>query len=184
MTLSTLERWKREFRKSAKADHYVGLREHLRKLELPDTPELLLEGTIQFLQAAMVYATLDQQPFGAFLAMQTYDPADSDEAMYAFTFDICGKSFGRVLVSKKADIPDLADLYNHPWDDLELVGYNWIYISRTDGRPLGKPDMVRLERDINYDLRFEDGDGVDIDFDYQSIQGALKVGVQDRMPDE
>jgi hypothetical protein len=179
MAISKLERWTREFRKAAKADQYKRLRKHLRKLELPDSPELLLEGTIQFVEAATIYATVDRQSFAAFLDMQTYDPGDADDAVYSYTFGICGRSFGRVLVSGKVDILDLADLYNHPWQDLKLAGYNWIYISRTSGRRLSKNDLALLEKEVNYDLRFDYGDDVEIDFDDQSIPGVLKICVQD-----
>ena len=68
--------------------------------------------------------------------MQRYDASEAVDARYAFTFDLCGKGFGRVLFSKKVGILDLADLYNHPWDDYKVCGYRSVYISRVDGKKL------------------------------------------------
>ena len=123
MADSNLQRWEQEFRKAAEDDQYALLQDHLCRLELPESPELLLEGTIQIVFACTAYATLDGQSLAAFLKMQTYDPSEVDDAKYVFTFDIHGKEFGRVLVSNKAGVLDLADLYNHPWQDYKVCGY-------------------------------------------------------------
>jgi hypothetical protein len=99
--------------------------------------------------------------------------------MYAFTFDICGTSYGRVLVTNKVETLDLADLYNHPWANLKMVGYSSINISRTDGRNLTNSNLTHLEKEVTDDLRFDYGeDEIEIDFDRQSIRGVLNVDVQ------
>ena len=181
MAHSNLQRWEREFRKAAKADELDLLGDHLCKLELSEDPELLLEGTINLIYACAAYAVLDNQSFGAFLKMQRYDPADSPEAIYAFTFDLCAKAFGRVLFSKKVGILDLADLYNHPWDDYKVVGYHSIHISRIDGKDLSSKELAQLEKEVTYDLRFDYAeDELELWFDDESIDGALVVRVQDR----
>jgi hypothetical protein len=176
MTLSKLERWKMDFRMAAEADRYARLRKHLRKLDLPDRPELLLEGTIQSVDAAAVFSTVNRKSITAFLDMQSYDGKDADHAMYALTFDFCGEAFGRVLIPDNIAILDLAELYDYPWEN---PGFNKIYISRVDGRQLTRRDLAHLEMEITYDLRFDYGEGeVDIDFDEKSVRGALKVLVQ------
>jgi len=180
MAYSNLKRWILKFRKDAEADKYGLFRDHLRKLGLPDKPELLLEGTIQVVIACEAYANIDGQSFAAFLKTQSYDPSGAVDAKYAFTFDICGKAFGRVLLATKGAIPDLADLYNHPWQDYKVCGYHQICISRIDGRKLGRREIARLEKAVTYDLRYDySEDELDLWFDDQTIDGVLLVGVQD-----
>ena len=89
------EQWEHEFRNAAEADNLALFRDHLQKLELPDEPEALLNGTIQLVGACCAYASLDGQAFENFLLMQKYRPDDVDDAKYTFTFDLCGKAFGR-----------------------------------------------------------------------------------------
>lgn len=180
MTDSNLQRWERDFREAAEADEYAILQDHLCRLELPESPELLLEGTIQIVYACAAYATVDGQSFAAFLKMQTYDTSEAVDAKYAFTFDLCGKAFGRVLVSNKVGVLDLADLYNHPWEDFKVCGYRSIYISRIDGRKLGSKELARLEKEVTDDLRFDySEDELDFWFDDATIEGMLLITVQD-----
>jgi hypothetical protein len=177
---TNLKRWMLKFRSDAEADKYALFRDHLRKLNLPDKPKLLLEGTIQVVIACEAYASIDGQSYADFLKMQCYDPADATNAKYAFTFDLCGKAFGRVLLETKGAIPDLADLYNHPWQDYKVCGFHSIYISRIDNRKLGRRALARLEKEVTYDLRYDYGEAdVDLWFDDQTIERVLIVGVQD-----
>jgi hypothetical protein len=179
MLKPNLKRWPLKFKKDAEADNYVLFREHLQKLNLADNPELLLEGTIQVVIACAAYASIDGQPFNAFLKMQRYDPADAVAAKYAFTFDL-KRSFGRVLVASKGAIPDLADLYGHPWQDYKIVGCRSVFVSRTDNRKLGRREVSSLEKQVTYDLRFDySEDELDLWFDDQSVAGVLQVVVQD-----
>src|SRR5665647_923217 len=121
-----------------------------------------------------------KRQLAAFLKMQRYDPAEAVDAKYAFTFDICSKAFARVLVATKGAIPDLADLYNHPWQDYKVCGYHSIYISCIDGRKLGTRELARLEKEVTYDLRYDYSEAdVDLWFDDQTIERVLAVGVQD-----
>jgi hypothetical protein len=115
MQVNSLERWEVEFRKAAEADNFVLFRDHLHRLGLPDEPELLVHGTVLVVQACCAYANLDGQPTAGFLQLQKYCPAEAPCAEYAFTFDLCGKGFARVLASAKLRGLDLADLYGHPW---------------------------------------------------------------------
>lgn len=181
MSELTLQRWEREFRRDARVNELAILRDHLRRLDLPDKPELMLEGTIRVVQACWAYAKLDGQSFAAFLAMQRYNPARSGTVRYAFTFDLCGKAFARVLVATKVGVLDLADLYGHPWDEYKVCGFRSFWITCADGTDLSSEERAQLEQEVTDDLRFDySEDELDVWFDDHSIDGALSVNVQDR----
>jgi hypothetical protein len=186
-------RWQQDFREAAKADGCAILRDHLHGLGLPNNPELLLEGTIHLVQACLSYAILDHQSYARFLGMQKYDPAEAADAMYAVTFDLCGKAFGRVLVppsagdsaSQQGFVFDLADLYGHSWQCYKRVGYDRFWVSRIDGDDLAREELAEIELVVTYDLRFDyDEEELDIWFDDLSTEGSLLVTVQDRHDSE
>ena len=181
MSEKKLKRWERKFRKAAESDDFAVLRDHLRRLELPDEPELLLHGTILFVQACCAYATLDgQKSFDAFLQLQSYFLRDAPDAKYAFTFDICGKGFARVLVPTKSGILDLADLYGNPWWEYEVCGYQCFWVSRTDGKALTEDELLQIQDEVTEDLRFDySEDELDFWFNESAVQGALLVELQD-----
>lgn len=182
MSNVNLRRWVLKFRKDAEAHNYALFREHLRKLGLPDSPELLLEGTIEVVITCAAYASIDNQSIAASLNMQQYDPAKAIDARYAFTVDLCGKAFARLLVEKKGAIPDLADLSGYPWQDYKVCGYHDVFIARTNNKKLGSRELARLEREVTYDLRFDYcEEDLDLWLDDQSIEGVLKVSVQDHV---
>ncbi len=81
--------WGRNFRATARADRYTLFRDHLRLLELPEKPKLMLDGTIFVMQACVAYASLDGQPIEGLLAMQAYDPGESGDVPYIATFNLC-----------------------------------------------------------------------------------------------
>ena len=181
MTKLTRQRWEREFRGAAKADKLAALRTHLQRLDLRARPELFLEGTIRVVQACSVYLELDGRSYAPFLEMQTYDPARSLSAVYAFTFSLCGKAFARVLVARDLLGLDLADLYGHPWPDYKVCGFDHFWIERTDRAALTKRDSVRLERLVTEDVRYDYAEEeLELWFDGVQTAGALFVGVQDR----
>jgi hypothetical protein len=181
----TLRGWEREFRRDAKADQLAIFRDHLRRLDLPCTPESMLEGTILVVQACSAYAKLDGQQCAPFLEMQKYDPAQSGTARYTFTFDIHGKAFARVLVPPKLHLdevgqPDLADLYNHPWSDHKVCGFCDLWITCTDWAAPTSEELDQLEQRVTDDLRFDfTEDEVDFWFDDSCTVGALSIHVQD-----
>jgi hypothetical protein len=182
-TLSrALQEWAEEFRAVAHADKLSIFRDHLRRLGLPNKPKMLLEGTIQIIFFCAAYATIDgqQERFIDFLKLQQYDPSQVPGARYAFTFDVSGKVYARVLVDAALGVLDLADLYNHPWEDYRTVGYNSIWITRTDWAELAKREKQYLEEQVEYDLRFDYAeDEVDFCFDDSINKRALFVWVQD-----
>ena len=185
MSNTDLRLWALKFRKDAEADEYTLFRKHLHRLGLPDEPQLLLAGTIDVVIASAAYTSLDNQSLAAFLKIQMYDPSNAVGTKYAFTFDLCGKAFGRILVPIKAVIPDLADLFGHPWDDYEVCGYSSLLISRADHKNLGARELARLEKEVTYDLRFDyTEEELDLWFDDQSVKGVLLVSVQDNQSNE
>ena len=153
-----IARWERSFRAEAKADGYAILRDHLRRLGLPDSPELLLEGTILAIRGCFRYTVmdgLDSRHFERLLEMQPYDPAESTDACYAFTFDIAGYIYARVLVEPGFKTLDLADMYGHPWDDYKVAGFSCLYVSRIDWSELASEELRQLKTDVTNDLRFD-----------------------------
>ena len=180
MPNSNLEQWEHEFRNAAEADNLALFRDHLQKLELPDEPEALLNSTILVVHACCAYASLDGQTSERFLEMQKYQPDDVGDAKYTFTFDLCGKAFGRVLVTSKVGTIDLADLYGHPWWEYEVCGYHSFWVSRTDGEDLSAEELAQIQEEVTYDLRFDyTEDELDFWFDDSSVVGSLLVTLQD-----
>jgi hypothetical protein len=180
MSTSSLKRWEREFRSAAKTDNLALFRDHLHRLGLPEEPEALLHGTILLVQACCEYLSLDGQSLTRFLEMQKYRSDDAGDAMYAFTFDLCGKGFARVLVSAKVEHIDLADLFGHPWWEYEVCGYYCFWVSRTDGDDLSAEELELIETEVTEDLRFDySEDELDFWFDNSAVGGVLLVTLQD-----
>jgi hypothetical protein len=180
MLKSALQNWEQKFRRDAKADKMATFREHMHRLNLRGKPELMLEGTILMIQACYAYAKMDGVPFAAFLKTQKYKPALQGVAKYAFTFDLCGKAFARVLVSEKLKMLDLADMYGHPWQDYKMCGYNRLWITRTDSKPLKSTELEKFEQYVTNDLRYDySEDELDFWFDDSQPDGALYVYVYD-----
>jgi hypothetical protein len=180
---SAISKWERRFRAAARANKYAVLRDHLRRLDLPDAPDLLLEGTILVVRALSPYAELDQKgddEVERFLEMQQYNPAEATDARYAFTFDLHGKAFARVLVETKVGPLDLADLYGNPWWEHEVVGYHHLWVSRADWSKLKRKERRQLEAEVESDLRFDYGeDELDFWFDNSLDETYLFVTIQD-----
>jgi len=154
---------------------------------LPNKPKLLSEGSIQIIVFCAAYAEIDGQEkrFLEFLNLQKYDPSKAPRASYAFTFEVSGKTYARVLVDDKLSVLDLADLYNHPWMDYKTVGYNSIWITRTDWAELKKKEKRYLEEQVEYDLRFDyEENELDFSFDDSINKSSLCVWVQDHEEDE
>jgi hypothetical protein len=180
MSELTFQRWEREFRSEAKADKLAVLRNHLRGLDLRAKPELILEGTIRVVQACSAYIKIDGGSYGPFLAMQTYDPVQSPNATYAFTFSLCGKAFARVLVARELRGLDLADLYDHPFEEYKICGFDHFWIMRADRTHLKRRELVKLERQVTDDLRYDYSEKeLGFWFDDSHTEGALFVDVQD-----
>lgn len=184
-TGKALARWKRTFRAAAKLDDYQVFRKHLRALDLPDDPHLLLDGTLRVVEMCVAYLALDNQRVSEFLEQQTYGPSKSTDSLYQMTMDIHGRAYARVNVSASLQLVDLADLYGTPWNQYRVVGYCDLWLSRVDGDPLSPKECSDLEKEIEYDLRFDYcEDEVRFWFDPDTHPGVLKVHVQDVLEGE
>jgi len=182
MNQENLDHWEEEFRAAAVADDFSIFRDHLRRIELPDTPDLMLEGTILIVRTCFSYCVLDQRSssFDRFLAMQTYDPAKAIDARYSYTFDIFGRAFGRVLGDIDEAVLDLADLYGTPWQDFKLVGYRHLWVSHPDWRGLSKEDVTEIENSVTNDIRYDfPEEEVDLYCDDSTDKSYVLVTVQD-----
>ena len=184
-TKLALAQWEQSFRADAKADDYRIFQAHLRSLDLPEKPNMLLDGTIVFVQMCVAYLELDGQEVNEFLERQTYDPRKSSDVPYQVTFDIHRKAYARVNLPASLRPVDLADLYGAPWNDYRVVGYCDIWISRIDEVPLSPDEIAKFETVVDEDLRFDySDDELSFWFDPDTQDGVLKVSVQDVYDDE
>jgi hypothetical protein len=180
MAKLNLGRWEKQFREAAEADHLAIFKDHLSRLDLPNDPEEMLEGTIYLVAACLTYAGMDNKPALNLLKMQNYDPTRSRSAKYAFTFNIHGRAVGRVLVPDNWDMIDLADLYGFGFVTYEVCGYDRLWISRANWKALTRKEMLKLEDQVMYDLRFDyTQEELDIFIDDSSPAGTLSIALQD-----
>ena len=184
-TKLALAQWEQSFRADAKADGYRTFQAHLKSLDLPEKPNMLLDGTIVFVRMCVAYMEIDGTDVIEFLDRQTYDPPKSSEVPYQVTFDMQNKAYARINLPASLRPVDLADLYGAPWDDYRTVGYCDIWISRVDEVPLSPEEIAKLEVVVEKDLRFDySEDELDFWFDPDTHDGVLKVSVQDVYDDE
>ena len=146
----TLDRWERQFCEEALSDNVKLFRDHLKMLEIDADPREMLAGTVIAVTVGCSYYKIDGRPLAPLLEMQTYDPAKAPEDVkYVFTF-VSYKGLARILLPSNIGMIDLADLLMCP-----LTSYHRIWVTRTDEGFLSDDDLVHLEREITYDLRFD-----------------------------
>jgi len=157
MKRNILDEWETDFRAASMADGLTLFRDHLRRLDLPDEPELMLEGTISLVRQCFCFSSLDNhgKEFQQLLSMQTYDPANAGSPKYAYTFDIHGRAYPRILIRSKDGTLDLADLYGSLWDGYQVCGFNTLWISHPDWSPLTKEEVADIEREVTDDILFD-----------------------------
>jgi hypothetical protein len=90
-------------------DSAESLRKHLKRLELPDEPVKLLEGTILLVATAAAYAANDKGERKEFIAQQTYRPVLDPDTYYSFTFNLHNHTYGRVITPLDKKTLDLAE---------------------------------------------------------------------------
>jgi hypothetical protein len=143
-----------------------------------ETPKSFLVHTIDIVSAVMAYAHIDgiDKRYGKkFLSMQEYDPSKATAARYLFTFDL-GKGIARLLTDKRMVLPDLADLYGHPWPRFRTFGYYQIWVSHPDWSPLTRTEFKFLERKITKDIRYDySEDELQLDFETSQDSSYLLV---------
>lgn len=187
MIKNLISEWEEVFRSDAKKDNYSVFRDHMRRLDLPDKPELMLAGTIQMVIMCAAYCTLDrrEKDFREFLELQTYDPSKSKGAKYAYTFDIVGLTYARVLVRETKSPLDLADLYGTPWEEHEVCGFSGLWVSHLDWSPIKEAELCALEKEIMDDVYFDYGkDEVDVWCDGDSSPKFVRVHIDEQPSEE
>ena len=145
------------------------------------TAEQLLEVPVEFVRAALVYsAGLDGRPFEPFLRLQQYNPLLNPSARYTLTFDIHGCAIGRLLEADDFKNVDLADLYGHPYEAYGRVGFNNLWIHRSDYMPFTRPELSHMKQCVFEDLYFDYApDEIQVSFRKQTANRVL-VRLQDR----
>lgn len=185
MTQDVFSRWANRFRRDAVKDDMKLLRQHLQRVGLPDEPEKLIDGTIMYMSGCCAYLNIDGRSIEDFLAMQQYRPEVDADAHYFFTFNLHGRTFGRLVTSLHPHYVDLADLHDHPWNDFKMCGYSEFRVSRLDDSDISDEETEQIERLITEDIRFDyTEDEVDIHVDNYSIDGVLICYVQDILPED
>lgn len=185
MQKDPLLEWAREFRKDAAADKLALFREHLKCHDLPEKPKDLLKGTILAVYACCAYASMDGRSYEKFLSMQKYNPAEAPEVKYAYTLRGANKFIARILMPKKKQNLDLADLYEYPWNEYKTCGYEEILISRTDGKTLTVKEKANLEEQVTRDLYYDySEEELSFCFDDSSPKGFLHVYLYDVIEDD
>ena len=185
MSQDAFSRWANRFRRDAVQDEMTLLRKHLQRIGLPDEPEKLIDGTIMYMSGCCAYLKIDGRSVEDFLAMQRYRPAVDADAHYFFTFNLLGKTFGRIVMSLHSHYVDLADLYGHPWNDFKMCGYSDFRIARIDDEDISSDECDEIEKIVTGDLLFDyTEDEIDIRIDNYSIDGVLICDVQDVLPED
>ncbi|MFH7326436.1 hypothetical protein [Desulfurivibrio sp. C05AmB] len=185
MSLDAFSRWANRFRRDAVKDDMKLLRKHLQRVGLPDEPEKLIDGTIMYMSGCCAYLNIDGRSIDDFLAMQQYRPDVDADADYFFTFNLFGKTFGRIIMSLYPHYVDLADLYGHPWNDFKMCGYSDFRVARIDDDDMSADECDEIEKVVAGDILFDyTEDEIDIHVDNYSIEGILICYVQDVMRED
>jgi hypothetical protein len=150
-------KWKREFAASAKADNYVELLRPIEHLGKDCSKEDMMACTILLVRAVMGYCQMDGRECGGFLKQQYYHPDGRDEVFYSLTFDLSGVAsshFGRILTDINLTYVDFEDLFNHAWTGCDSAGFTEVYITRLDGKRIGKRELKRLNKEVTSDMYY------------------------------
>lgn len=177
-------RWQKEFAAEARANSFAEFRRHLEYLDMDFPPEAMLEGTELLLSAVMAYREMDGQAVESFMNQQRYRLAGEGLLPYCLTFNLCGRGVGRILTDEKFSEIDFADLYDHPWYDFKVVGFQQVWISRLDGEPISKTEREDMERHITNDLYFDKEETeLRVDFSFFDLEDCVLLQVADCEPE-
>jgi len=177
--LKQLSQWEKSFRDEASVDNYTLFRNHMKRLDLPNKPKLMVEGTISAMYAIWYYTVIDGKPsLRKFLNMQRCDPSQTPDARYVFTFGLKSNTYARILTDSELILPNMADLYDHPFAKLKTIGYFVVYISHLDWSPLTKKEIKILKDKVTADLRYDypEEDDLHFFFDTGSYDTYLILG--------
>ena len=180
-----LKSMEKSLRADARADKYDLFRSHLQKLGLSKrSPKLMLDVTIEFVEASLLYIPSNQREIKRILhllSLQRYNLCEVPDARYVFTFNIFGKTCGRVVLDQKTDYlgPDLYDLFGCSWEKCNKVGYSSLFISHPDWSRITNLEFKRLEQNVAFDLHFDGDEDIRFSFRRASDNSLLKVTVWD-----
>lgn len=174
--------WEQAYRNARKQDKRDVLFDHMDRLGYEVNSESLFGGTIQLVLMAAVYLSMDNRSVDKFLSAQAYNPQPTPETPYIFTFDLCGKAFGRVFVGTGENkMIDLADLFNCSWQEYKVAGYYEFIISRADLKPLLVKEIKSLTKMVKDDLYYDFSKAeLDIYFNEYGNRSFLKVAVTEK----
>ena len=149
--------WNREFSAAAMADNYAELLRPIQHLELDRSPEDVMACTVSLVSAVVAYCKLDGRDCESFLKQQHYRLDAGSENEYCLTFDLSGTTgryFGRILTDGNFTSIDFEDLFNHPWPMSQTAGFSEVYITRLDGKRIGKRELKRLYKLVAADMYY------------------------------
>lgn len=166
MSKDLLKEWSIQFRSDAESDALKLLDDHIDRLSevvniVRGRPTRLMNGTVQVVVACCSYWGLDhcdRARTKQFLDLQRYSLWKQNGDGYIFTFDLHSKAYGSIRVedpSMLGDYVDLADLYGHPWWEYERVGYDKLYITRSDWAEFTGPELELIESQVTEDIRWD-----------------------------
>lgn len=162
------QKWMREFSTAAAKDNYAELLRPIKHLKLECSAKDALASTISLVLAVVVYCEMDGRNCETFLKQQHYQLDANDEIEYCLVFDLTGLTgsyFGRILTDINFTSVDLEDLFNHSWPMSDTAGFTEVYITRLDGKRIGKRELGRLYKQVTSDLYYgysEDELSVDV----------------------
>jgi len=162
------KKWVREFSAAAAEDDYAELLRPIKHLELECSAKDALVSTVSLVSAVVAYCQMDGRDCEAFLKRQQYRLDSGGENEYCLIFDLTGLTgsyFGRILTDINFTSIDLEDLFNHLWPMSETAGFTDVYITRLDGKRIGKRELKRLYEQVASDMYYgysEDELSVDV----------------------
>ena len=150
-------KWGREFSAAAAADNYAELLRPIQHLELECSAKHAMTATLSLVCAVVAFCKLDGRDCEAFLKQQQYRPASGSENEYCLTFDLSGTAsryLGRILTDTNFTSIDLEDLFDYPWPMSQTAGFSQVYITRLDGKRIGKRELKRLYKQVAEDMYY------------------------------
>ncbi len=176
-----LRHWENKFRLDATSDHYAGLDDHLQQVCAGTyIPELSLEATIHIVRSCCVYASMggSQYDVKRFMSMQQYSTNQHNEKSWVFTFDLGNSAYARVVLEQNSTVLDLADLMEHPWDDMKSIGFYRLYINKCTWDTINEQEATSWERLVKEDLYADyDEDELDIYVELSDERNYIDIDI-------
>ena len=166
MSKDLLKEWLIQFRSDAESDALKLLDDHIDRLSevanvVPGVPKRLMDGTVNVVVACCAYWGLDSDDCDRtkrFLESQKYSLWERKGNGYVFTFDLHSMAYGSIRIEDALMLGgymDLADLYGHPWWEYERIGYDNLYVTRSDWGEFSAPELELIESQIIEDIRYD-----------------------------